>query len=190
MKGQKGFVLIELLVVLAVVSMLFVIARPYIVERLETAKAGEVKLSWQAICDACVSYNQDTAGEWPLDLEDLLDDPGVNGWAGPYLSVARVSNPWGGNITLEQDMMTEFKIGTDGVYTTTEGAVLYLELTDVNTIAAKKLDTFIDGQYSVDEGNCQLDISTSGVSAGTTEVKILIYDISKETVPPSDPDLS
>ena len=50
-----------------------------------------------SIADGFVRYRVDTEGQECERIEDLLKDPGVSGWMGPYVGkrVAQ-SNPWGG----------------------------------------------------------------------------------------------
>ncbi len=172
MKRNDGFSLIEFVICLAITGVLFVAAAPYITEIRETSKASAMKISYDAIADATFRYNQDTAGIWPSSLSDLMKDPVVAGWAGPYLSHSHASNPWGGGITLKKDATVTFKVGTGLNTTDTQGDVLYLELAGVNNIAAKKLDTAIDDGYDIAIGHCQVTDSLDGTSV----VKILIYD--------------
>jgi len=171
MDRQKGFTTLSLLVGLAIMGALSLGAMPYLVEYNETAKAAGAKTHYYAVVDATIRYNQDTAGKWPSSLDDFTKDPGVSGWAGPYLSVNRVSNAWGGTNSLVKDTTT-FKVGTAGRTTNTKGSVLYLEFTNVHDTAAKKLDVLIDGEASSTEGHVQYSSSD-----GVATVKILVYDI-------------
>jgi len=164
LKNQKGFTMLELLIVITIMGAVATMAVPHLTERVQTSKAAEVKNAREVIQDACSAFNQDTGGFWPVELNDLIIDPILDGWAGPYLEVANATNPWGGSVELIEGAVSFYG---------TVGNVLYLDLTGVNIMAAKKLERLIDaGNYDFITGYCiVLDNGD-----GTADVQLFLHD--------------
>lgn len=92
---------IQLAIVVALVAIIAAIAGPRAIKmwRISSAERDILK-----IADGFVKYRADTDGEECQKIEDLLDDPGVPGWMGPYISRKLVhSNPWGGKYGVESE---------------------------------------------------------------------------------------
>jgi type II secretion system protein G len=89
---QKGFTLLEVLVVLAVISVFAAIIGSVIGTSIISAEIEGTDLRMQNLKDALLYYFDDTdefptdTGNAANDLLDLVSDPSVTGWDGPYIS--------------------------------------------------------------------------------------------------------
>jgi len=83
MQNQKGFTLIEMLVVTAILGMLSVMIIPRYGTRIEESKIATTQITMQLTADALDIFAFDT-GAYPEELIDLLEDPDVPNWQGPY----------------------------------------------------------------------------------------------------------
>lgn len=68
--NQKGFTLIEILIVVVIVAILAAISVPIYVEYVKSARASDAKTSINAIWQAAQVFYQDK-GEWPATVEEL-----------------------------------------------------------------------------------------------------------------------
>lgn len=98
-KDQRGFTILELLVVLAIMGMLVGMVAPYAMRQLDSAKNRVAEQSIARISETLDIYKLDV-GTYPTTdqgLEALIAAPaGVQGWDGPYLKPARLPlDPWG-----------------------------------------------------------------------------------------------
>jgi prepilin-type N-terminal cleavage/methylation domain-containing protein len=69
-KNQKGFTLIEILIVVVIVAILAAISVPIYIEYVKSARASDAKTTINAIWQAAQIYYQDK-GEWPQTVDDL-----------------------------------------------------------------------------------------------------------------------
>ncbi len=69
-RGQKGFTLIEILIVVVIVAILAAISVPIYVEYVKSARASDAKTSINAVWQAAQVFYQDK-GEWPQTVEEL-----------------------------------------------------------------------------------------------------------------------
>ncbi|GBD45010.1 Type II secretion system protein G [bacterium HR40] len=97
--GERGFTLLELLVVLVVLALLAGLVAPRVLDYLAGAKRDAAKLQIDRLATVLEYYRLDT-GSYPSTeqgLEALLRPPaGVAGWKGPYLdNGALPEDPWG-----------------------------------------------------------------------------------------------
>jgi len=98
-KGQRGFTILELLVVLAIMGLLIGMVAPYAMRQLGSAKNRIAEQSIARIAETLDIYKLDV-GTYPTTeqgLEALITAPiGVRGWGGPYLKPAKIPlDPWG-----------------------------------------------------------------------------------------------
>ena len=89
---RRGFTLMEVLVVVAIIVVLAGIAAPIVLNRLEEAKMDRARIDCKAISDACGTYYISN-GQYPESL-DLLVQPREGGGK-PYLPESALSDPWG-----------------------------------------------------------------------------------------------
>jgi len=68
--NEKGFTLIEILIVVVIVAILAAISVPIYVEYVKSARASDAKTSINAIWQAAQVFYQDK-GEWPSTVDDL-----------------------------------------------------------------------------------------------------------------------
>ena len=68
LKNQKGFTLIELMIVVAIIGILAAIALPKFAQMLEKARAGQTKGNVGALRSAASIYYGDNGGSWPYTL--------------------------------------------------------------------------------------------------------------------------
>jgi general secretion pathway protein G len=95
---MRGFTLVELLVVLAILAMLAGLVGPQVLNQLGGAKSKTAKVQIRDLEQALEMYKLDV-GRFPssdMGLRALVTQPsGVRGWNGPYLRGSRVpQDPW------------------------------------------------------------------------------------------------
>ena len=98
-RRQRGFTLLELLVVLAILGLLIGLVAPAALRQLESSKEKIAHQSIERIAGVLDIYKLDV-GAYPTTEQGLLamiDRPsGVTRWNGPYLKGANVpEDPWG-----------------------------------------------------------------------------------------------
>jgi type IV pilus assembly protein PilA len=69
-KNQKGFTLIELMIVVAIIGILAAIALPKFADMLEKSREGATRGNLNSIQSAMNIYNADQQGAWPVVLTD------------------------------------------------------------------------------------------------------------------------
>ena len=97
-KGEKGFSLIELIVVLVILGLLAAVVAPNVYKKLAKGKDQIAKMQIKELEGALHMYSFDM-GRYPSSsesLEALVRDPGnSNAWNGPYLEKKLPNDPWG-----------------------------------------------------------------------------------------------
>jgi len=94
--NRKGFTLIELLVVMVILAMLAAIVGPKLFTKVGKGKQSAAKTQIEMLGQALDSYRLDT-GHYPTTSEGLKaleENPGDQGWDGPYLKKALPVDPW------------------------------------------------------------------------------------------------
>jgi general secretion pathway protein G len=97
-RSEKGFSLIELIVVLVILGLLAAVVGPKVYDKLAKGKDQIAKIQIKEIEGAIQLFAFDLgrnpdAGE---GLEALVRNPGsMDSWKGPYLAKALPADPWG-----------------------------------------------------------------------------------------------
>jgi general secretion pathway protein G len=97
--GQRGFTLVELLVVITIIALIMGIVGPRVLNYLTESKAKAAKIQIESFASALDLFFLDT-GRYPNGSEGLsalVQRPGsINSWNGPYLKGGQVPpDPWG-----------------------------------------------------------------------------------------------
>lgn len=97
-KRNRGFSLIELIVVLVILGLLATVVGPKVMERLGRGKSEIAKLQIDQFEGALGLFRFDV-GRYPTSSEgltSLLENAGLHNWSGPYLDKRTLPNdPWG-----------------------------------------------------------------------------------------------
>jgi general secretion pathway protein G len=98
-RGERGFTLLEMLVVLAIMGLLAAIIAPQVLKYLGTSRTQTAKVQIQNVASALELYRLDV-GRYPTQeegLNALITAPQTApGWNGPYLQKsAALTDPWG-----------------------------------------------------------------------------------------------
>lgn len=115
-RRQQGFTLIEILVVMAIISMLAIMVAPNIFNQQAGAKR-DAALSQISTLEAALDTHRLDVGEYPDSLEGLMEnDSDSAAWNGPYLRRAVPQDPWGNDYVYEGSSreFTLISYGADG----------------------------------------------------------------------------
>src|SRR5437764_5726122 len=98
-RDQRGFTLVELLVVITIIALIMGIVGPRVLNYLTESKAKAAKIQIESFASALDLYFLDT-GRYPSGSEGLVAlvrRPGnIAAWNGPYLKGGAVpADPWG-----------------------------------------------------------------------------------------------
>lgn len=96
--GERGFTLVEMLVVIAIIGLIMGLIGPRVLNYLSESKVKAAKIQMQSFATALDLFNLD-AGRYPSTSEGLAalvrPTPGVAAWNGPYLKGGTVpADPW------------------------------------------------------------------------------------------------
>ncbi len=98
-RGDAGFTLLELLVVLGILALLATFAGPQVLRYLGRAKTETARAQISALSTALELYALDNGGFPPqqIGLNALIQaPPGATAWKGPYLKRSEgLVDPWG-----------------------------------------------------------------------------------------------
>src|SRR5271169_1053121 len=95
--NEKGFTLVELLVVLVILGLLAALVGPQLFPKLGKGKQGAAKAQIELFDQALDQFRLDV-GRYPTTQEGLnalVTNPGVEKWEGPYLKKGLPNDPWG-----------------------------------------------------------------------------------------------
>jgi general secretion pathway protein G len=120
-RKDRGFSLIELIVVLVILGMLAAIVGPNVMEKLGKGKHQIAKVQVKELTGALDLFRFDV-GRYPTTsegLEALLQNPGIQNWDGPYLNKKTLpKDPWDREYQYrapgEHDKFDLWSYGADG----------------------------------------------------------------------------
>lgn len=94
--GQRGFSLIELLIVMVILGLLASLVGPKMFGKLGKAKAQTAKTQIEMLSAALDAFRLDV-GKYPENLGGLINQAeGLEAWEGPYLAKGNLpKDPWG-----------------------------------------------------------------------------------------------
>jgi general secretion pathway protein G len=113
---NKGFTLIEILVVMAIIAMLAVMVAPNIFRQQAGAMRDAARSQISSLESALDTHRLDV-GEYPDSLDGLMThDSGRAAWNGPYLRRELPQDPWGNDYLYESEgrAFTLISLGADG----------------------------------------------------------------------------
>lgn len=121
LRDEKGYSLLELIVVLAIISLIIGIAGPLVLQQFGSAKTDAAEIAVNRILTDLEFYKVDV-GSFPSEdegLDALTAAPGdATGWNGPYIAdAAMLIDPWGNEYlyTVNSDgTVTVRSLGADG----------------------------------------------------------------------------
>jgi len=97
--GERGFTLVEILVVITIIGIIMALVGPRVLNYLAESKVKAAKIQIESLSSALDLYYLDV-GRYPSTSEGLAalaqQPGGVQAWNGPYLRSGAVPNdPWG-----------------------------------------------------------------------------------------------
>lgn len=98
-RGERGYTLVEILVVITIIGLIVALVGPRVLNYLGESKVKTAKIQIQSFASALDLFYLDT-GRYPLSSEGLnalvQRSGGLTTWNGPYLKGGSVPNdPWG-----------------------------------------------------------------------------------------------
>lgn len=99
--GQRGFTLLEMIVVLVIIGLIMGLVGPRLFGQADKAKVQTAETQVKMLGGALQTMRLDIS-RWPTETEGLAllttkpsDPQAANGWAGPYLDEEVPNDPWG-----------------------------------------------------------------------------------------------
>jgi general secretion pathway protein G len=117
-RTERGFTLVELLLVLVILALIGSLVLPGIIGKAEGAKVKAASSQIDRLSMAVESYYLDT-GKTPDSLDELVEGGGdAAGWNGPYVKKSSLQDPWGRDYVYqypgEHGDFDIYSLGADG----------------------------------------------------------------------------
>jgi len=189
MSKQRGFTLMEMIGVMAVIAILVSVATPMIFDAIRNAKVTAFVEDVNMIKGAVAQYYEDT-GNFPTHIPSDTRDRNkrlmkndatspVSGWDGPYLE-KDLGNPFteGAYAAVLVSTNANYQFDLDGDGTADTSSVAFIRVDQVSDEEAKSISDIFDNDGGVDSGsdawNAGGRVKRYGVNSDHTHV-LLIY---------------
>jgi general secretion pathway protein G len=99
-RRQRGFTILEIVIVFILLAGIMAFVGPKIFEQMGKAKSGEAKIRIQTLQGNIEMYRLEV-GKYPTSLQELLRAPGgaEGKWNGPYAKEPDLKDAWGNDYT-------------------------------------------------------------------------------------------
>lgn len=116
-RRNRGFTLLEILIVVAIIGLIASLIVPNIVGRYEKSKEEIAKAQIEMLSSAIEAFKLDM-GRYPNSLDELINGNDPN-WRGPYLAKRQIpKDPWGRDYQYkypgEHERYDLYSLGPDG----------------------------------------------------------------------------
>ncbi len=169
-----GFTLIEMVVAITIISIMVGAAVPVTSKILTYQARKATRQELQTLADAAAEYFRDTL-VMPTTIQDLLVDPGVDGWSGPYLpgvvadrltgKVGYQVDAWSRDyrVVISGSVLSIQSQGEDATWGTSQDLVLDLDVTPLRR--EETLDRLRIANSAIQRYNAALDVGEPGLPA-------------------------
>lgn len=92
-RAQAGMTLIEIMIVIVLIGGVLAVIGSNVIGNKDKANHKLAKIQVEKVAATIEQYNSDV-GEYPRTLDDLITDPQINGWLGPYGTAKDLKDPF------------------------------------------------------------------------------------------------
>jgi general secretion pathway protein G len=93
--GQRGFTILEIVIVFILLAGIMAFVGPKIFQQMGKAKSSEAKIRIQSLAGQIEMYKLEV-GKYPENLQALVQQPaGTDKWNGPYAKPDDLKDAWG-----------------------------------------------------------------------------------------------